>query len=203
MITVDTTQLPNPLPAGLYQLRVGVYNQASDQRLTTPTGQDSFLLTPLQVNLPPTVTLPPLLPTPAPTATPYPIPTSCPVTLPNSNLPPGQPPLSTYHGNGQLWTNLLPGGILVPPESVRPDGKLTYNWWWWRGQPGQLNIEGRRLDGLVTPPLEAEIIPGFGGSGYQDSWLIFPSEGCWEVTGQVGNSTLTFVVYVAKVENLE
>lgn len=194
--------LPNTLPDGPYQLRVGVYDQTSGQRLTTPDGQESFLLTSLQVGLLPPKTPPPL-PTLAPTLTPYPIPASCPVTLPNGNPPPGQPLSPTYHGNGQLWTNLLPNGVLVPPENVRPDGKLTYNWWWWRGQPGRLSIQGRRLDDPTAPPLEAEITPGFGDSGYQDSWLIFPSEGCWEVTGQVGQAELTFVVYVTKVDRLE
>lgn len=202
VVTCVSLALPGSLPTGLYQLRVGVYNQASGQGMTTPAGDESYLLTPLQVGLSPTSTPLPL-PTPAPTVTPYPIPPSCPVTLPNGNLPPGQPPSPTYHGNGQLWTNLLPGGVLIPPENVRLDGKLTYNWWWWRGQTGQLTITGRQLDDLLAPPLEAEITPGFGSSGYQDSWLIFPGEGCWEVTGQAGNSTLTFVVYVAKVDRLE
>lgn len=202
VVTCLSLALPNTLPAGSYQLRVGVYDQASGQRLTTPDGRESFLLTSLQVG-PPFPETPPSPPTPAPTASPYPIPASCPVTLPNGSPPPGQPLSPTYHGNGQLWTNLLPNGVLVPPENVRPDGKLTYNWWWWRGQPGRLSIQGRRLDDLTAPPLEAEIIPGFGDSGYQDSWLIFPSEGCWEVTGQVGQAELTFVVYVAKVDRLE
>jgi len=187
---------------GEYQLIVGVYDPATGQKLKTLDGTDAFLLTTLEVNPLPAVT-PPLVPTIAPTPTPYPIPASCPVTLPNGNPPPGQSRSLTYHGNGRLWTNLLPNGVLVPPENIRPDGKLTYNWWWWRGQRGPLSIEGRRLDDLTTPPLEAEITPGFGDSGYQDSWLIFPSEGCWEVTGKVGNSTLTFVVYVAKVDQLE
>ncbi len=194
--------LPTNLPADLYLLRLGVFDQNTGQRLTTPAGEETFLLISLQVGWPPTVTPAPL-PTPAPTATPYPIPASCPVTLPNGNPPPGQPASASYHGNGQLWTSLLPNGVLVPPENVRPDGKLTYNWWWWRGQPGQLTIKGRRLDDLNTPPLEAEITPGFGDSGYQDSWLVFPAEGCWEVTGTAGNSTLTFAVYVTKVDRLQ
>ncbi len=198
MITCAALSLPNNLPDGPYQLRVGAYNRSSGQRLTTPAGDETFLLTSLQVAVPPS-----LLPTPAPTPTPYSIPASCPVTLPNGNPPPGQSISASYHGNGRLWTSLLPNGVLVPPENIRPDGKLTYNWWWWRGQPGQLTIKGRRLDDLNTPPLEAEITPGFGDSGYQDSWLVFPTEGCWEVTGTVGDSTLTFVVYVAKVDRLQ
>jgi hypothetical protein len=185
------------VPPGRYQLIVGVYDPATGQKLLTQDGAETFLLTTLEVGPLPTATAPPT-PTSAPAPTPYPIPASCPVTLPNGNPPPGQPPYPTHHGNGQLWTNLLPDGVLVPPENIRPDGKLTYNWWWWRGQTGQLTITGRQLDDLTVPPLEAEIIPGFGNSGYQDSWLIFPGEGCWEVTGQVGDSTLTFVTWVVK-----
>lgn len=197
VVTCVPLVLPDHLPTGSYQLWVGAYNQADGQRLTTSDGQESFLLTSLQVGPKPTGT-PLSLPTPAPTVTPYPIPASCPVTLPNGNPPPGQSLSPTYHGNGQLWTNLLPNGVLVPPENVRPDGKLTHNWWWWRGQRGPLSIEGRRLDDPSAPPLEAEITPGLGNTGYQDSWLIFPSPGCWEVTGRVGDSTLTFVTWVVK-----
>jgi hypothetical protein len=180
------------VPPGQYQLIVGLYDSSTGQRLKAQDGGEAFLLTTLEVGAESTATPPP-----------DPIPANCPITLPNGNTPPGQSPYPTHHGNGQLWTNLLPDGVPVPPENMRPDGKLTYNWWWWRGQTGPLSIEGRRLDDLAAPPLEAEITPGFGDTGYQDSWLIFPSEGCWEVTGQVGDTTLTFVTWVLKVDRLE
>jgi hypothetical protein len=202
VVTCLSLALPSTLPAGSYQLRVGVYDQANGQRLTTPDGQESFLLTPLQVGLLPPKT-PPSLPTPAPAATPYPIPASCPVTLPNGNTPPGESPSPTYHGNGQLWTALWPDGlVLIPPLMVQPDGSLSMKWGWWRGTNGRLTIEGHRLD-TSAPPLGAVIPDGYGDTGFQPGGLIFPTEGCWEVTGQVGNSTLTFVVYVTKVDRLE
>lgn len=86
---------------------------------------------------------------------------------------------------------------------VQPDGSLSMKWSWWRAANGQLTIEGRRLDDINAPPPGAVIPGGYGDTGFQPGGLIFPTEGCWEVTGRVGNSTLTFVVYVAKVDRLE
>jgi hypothetical protein len=60
---------------------------------------------------------------------------------------------------------------------------------------GSLTISGRRLD-APAPPLEAVIPSGYGGTGFQASALIFPTEGCWEVTGSEAESALTFVVEV-------
>ncbi len=141
---------------------------------------------------------PPPRPSPAPTATPNPIPASCPVTLPNGNTPPGEQPSPTYHGNGLLWTALWPDGlVLIPPQMVQPDGTLSMKWGWWRGVNGPLTITGRRLDAPASP-LDAVIPDGYGDTGFQAGGLIFPTEGCWEVTGQVGDSTLTFVTWVVK-----
>ncbi len=193
--------IPLPLPPGQYQLAVGVYDQASGQRLTTPGGRETFLLTTIQVAPLPDATPTPLpvpTPTSAPTPTPLPIPPDCPVTIPNRSTPPGNQPYPTHHGNGVLWTALWPEGVLVPPENIRPDGWLTFNWWWWRGRPGQLTIEGHRLD-APAPSLQAELPEAYTEAGYQDSWLIFPSEGCWEVTGTLGDSKLTFVTFVVKL----
>jgi hypothetical protein len=70
-------------------------------------------------------------------------------------------------------------------------------WPWWRGVRGELSIEGRRLDGEAES-LGAEIPEGYGLSGFQPSGILFPSEGCWEVTGTVGDASLTFVTLVVK-----
>ncbi len=67
----------------------------------------------------------------------------------------------------------------------------------WRGIRGELRIEGRRLDGNAKP-IRAEIPPYYGLSGFQPSGIFFPTEGCWEVTGRVGDVSLTFVTLVAK-----
>jgi hypothetical protein len=71
-------------------------------------------------------------------------------------------------------------------------------WPWWRRLTGPLSIEGRRLDG-TAPPLGAHIPSGYGPKGFQVSGLIFPTEGCWEVTGRVSDPTLTFVTAVEKI----
>lgn len=70
---------------------------------------------------------------------------------------------------------------------------------WWRGEGvrAPLTIEGRRLD-APAPALRAEIPEGYGLTGFQSSALLFPSEGCWEVTGEAGGARLTFVTLVVK-----
>jgi len=49
------------------------------------------------------------------------------------------------------------------------------------------------------PPLRARIPDGYGDTGFQATALIFPTEGCWEVTGKVGEASRTFVTRVVKV----
>lgn len=52
-------------------------------------------------------------------------PSPCPVTTANGNILPGEKPWPGQHGNGQVWTELWPDGVvLIPPEHVRPDGSL-------------------------------------------------------------------------------
>ncbi|MDP9375917.1 MAG: hypothetical protein M3Q65_26400 [Chloroflexota bacterium] len=129
--------------------------------------------------------------TPAGVGTPPP----CPVTVPDGNPPPGQPPAPGYHGNGALWTQ-LPSEVKIPFTAEQtPPGVLAVNWSWWRGVRGDLSIQGRRLD-APAPPLQALIRGGYGDSGYQLTALSFPTPGCWEVTGMVGDASLTFVVLV-------
>jgi hypothetical protein len=77
------------------------------------------------------------------------------------------------------------------------DGSLSMKFPWWRGVRGKLIIEGRRLD-ASAPPLRASIPEGYGDTGFQATALIFPTEGCWEVTGKVGETRLTFVTRVVK-----
>jgi hypothetical protein len=125
----------------------------------------------------------------------------CPVTTPNGSTPPGEQPSPDLHGNGQIWTGLWPEGKVVfkqgGPGQIYPDGSLEMKWWWWRGIDGPLTIEGRRLDASASP-LRAEIPEGYGATGFQASGLIFSGEGCWEVTGRVGEARLTFVTLVVK-----
>ncbi len=130
---------------------------------------------------------------------------ACPATQPESVGPAGVDPGSFFgwgssHGNGKLWVGgLWPRGVIAAgPEFVHADGSIGMKFGWWRAAPGQLTISGRRLDG-VAPPVRADIPSGYGSTGFQASGVSFPTEGCWEVTGRVGDTTLTFVTLVRKL----
>ena len=128
----------------------------------------------------------------------------CPATLPNGSVPPDTTAdfwgSSDSHGNGKLWTLLWPYGVVVAPDEwIEKDGSIGVKWPWYRGVPGKLKIEGRRLD-ATAPPLRADLstADSYGESGFQPSGIYFSTEGCWEVTGKVGGATLTFVTVVVK-----
>lgn len=103
-------------------------------------------------------------------------------------------------GNESLYTILgskitfRPGG----PGFVLADGSLSMKYHWWRLRNGHLTIEGKRLDGEAAP-LRASIPSGYGDIGFQATGVIFPTPGCWEVTGRVGGDSITFIVLVEKI----
>jgi hypothetical protein len=99
---------------------------------------------------------------------------------PNANDWAGDDPENS-HGNGKLWTLFWSHNVVIAtPDFVQDDGAVRMKWPWWRGARGELQIEGRRLDGDAAP-LRAEIPPYYGLSGFQPSAIFFPTEGCWEV----------------------
>jgi len=126
---------------------------------------------------------------------------SCLVTAPNGDVPPGSPSAPNGYGNGQLWTWLWSNGAVVfesgGPGEIHPDGSLEMKWPWHRGLSGRLQITGKRLD-QRAPSLRATVSDSYGDIGFQPTTLIFPTPGCWEVTGQVGATQLTFVTQVVR-----
>lgn len=97
--------------------------------------------------------------------------------------------------SGPLWI-WGEGAVRVPDGRVLRDGTVpNMKWAWYRWVPGELTIEGHRLD-ASPPPLAAWIPDGYGDIGVQVSGLTFPSAGCWEITGRVGRASLTFVTLV-------
>jgi hypothetical protein len=128
----------------------------------------------------------------------------CPVTIANGDGPPGEGSSPDYHGNGALWTALPPGGI-DKGGTPEPDGSTSQKYPWWTvGTMGELTIQGRRVD-APAPPLRARINSGapetafaeVAGGRFWSSGISFPTEGCWQVTGRVGATSLTFVVLMA------
>lgn len=103
------------------------------------------------------------------------------------------------HGNGKLWVGgLWPHGVIAAgPKFIDKDGSVSTKLGWWRVIAGHLRIRGRRLD-ASAPPLRAFVPLGYGEAGFQASGVSFPAEGCWEVTGEVGTTSLTFVTFVIK-----
>lgn len=111
---------------------------------------------------------------------------TCPRTVSNS----------TIYGNAYLsvivgWLD----GVLRFKEGFGTryaDGARGVKVAWDRKVHGQLSITGRRLDG-PAPPLRAEVLEGYGDIGGQTTAVIFPTDGCWEVTGTVAGHSLTVV----------
>jgi hypothetical protein len=129
--------------------------------------------------------------------------TRCPVTAPMPHAsPPALPPLPVpyihgWYGNSALWIGVPAGGVL-PAE--RPYGTPWPDEWgtkfpWWRTIAGKLTITARRLDG-PSAGFHAEVPEGYGATGFVPSGLIWPSPGCWRVTGTVAGQSLTFVTQV-------
>ncbi len=145
----------------------------------------------------------------APTVTPFPSPApltkaaleSCPVTFPNgSNRPRERYPSPDRHGNGALWAAIGPGGKIVARlDPTNEDGSLNWKMGWDRGVRGELIVTGRRLDAPAPPAQGLYDSSGYGDIGFQAGAIHFPSEGCWEITGRVGEASLTFVILVVKV----
>ena len=130
---------------------------------------------------------------------------ACPVTIANGSTPPGEQPSPMNHGNGQLWTVLWPDGMIVfrpgGPGEIRAGGSLAIKFPWWRGDGvrGPMEITGRLLD-REGAEAYAELPTGYGETGFQATTIVFSGEGCWEVTGRVGEVELTFVQRVVRHE---
>lgn len=142
----------------------------------------------------------------APTASPVPpgSVSDCPVTQPQTTPPEIGHQLYGWmsaYGNDDLWVGGLgQDGVMAFDEgAVHGDGSIGTKLGWWRNVSGSVDISGRRLDG-PAPRLHGEGSDGYGNLGFQASGVSFPAEGCWEVTGRVGDAELTFVTYVISAE---
>lgn len=132
----------------------------------------------------------------------------CPATVPSARQRSAAPfsPQSFNYGSRLLRVQLPPRGRLpagVLPDggayaTIGPDGSIRAKVGWWSGRSGSLRITGRRLD-RRAPPLEADVLSGYGDLGFIPTMLTFPTDGCWRITGSIGPTRLAFVLQVMRV----
>jgi hypothetical protein len=120
----------------------------------------------------------------------------CPVTRPSKRLDG-----FTMYGNGFLSTHVATDGGLLTRRD--PDGTFFTKLGWLprRGFAGTLTVRGDRLDAPAPPMHVLGVHWGHSSSG-RGSWasaVAFPSEGCWGITGRVGDISLSYVVRVIGV----
>jgi hypothetical protein len=104
------------------------------------------------------------------------------------------------YGNGELWVGALwPDGIIFgDPRFLDSQGRVGMKFGWWHTVAGKLQITGHRRD-ATAPPVIGDVPDGYGQTGFQASGVTFPTEGCWEITGTIGSSSLTFLTFVIRV----
>jgi hypothetical protein len=105
---------------------------------------------------------------------------------------------NTAYGNGALWVGGLweHGVVVMTRDNIDRQGRLEMKFGWYRLTSGYLKITGRRLDGPAPPA--TGLTSGYGLTGFNASAVIFPTEGCWQITGRAGRVALTFTTFVIK-----
>ena len=100
------------------------------------------------------------------------------------------------YGNGFFSMPSAPNGVLV----TQSDLGQKLGWIPREGFTGALTVRGERLDAPSAPMKVLGVFWGYSSTG-EGSWasaVRFPSEGCWRLTGRVGDLTLSFVVRVVR-----
>lgn len=140
---------------------------------------------------------------------------ACPVTVPGTTpfIPAAQvpdgPPTSyaaVWYGTPDLWTMVRHQGEVWTGLPVQSDGSLTQKIFWWvegsfvsqEPQP-DIAVSAERLD-APAPTFRAE--PGNLG-GHVDLGVFtvvgleIPEPGCWRITAEYMNTSLSYVAWVA------
>jgi hypothetical protein len=120
---------------------------------------------------------------------------TCPLTHANRGS-------DVMYGNGFLSTAVSTDGGLVAQR--QDDGTLFTKLGWLprKGFTGLLTVRGERLDAPAAPMRVLGVHWGHNTSTGRGSWasaLTFPTEGCWRISGRVGDIALSYVVRVIGV----
>jgi hypothetical protein len=87
----------------------------------------------------------------------------------------------------------IDGVYRVPVGNTGLGSKMA----WWRYTSGAVQITGARLD-APGPVTVAATNDGYGARGFAPSGVDFPTEGCWQLTGTLGEHALTFIMFVRR-----
>jgi hypothetical protein len=141
-------------------------------------------------------------------------------SLSQSNCPVTQPPMMEFvppyplpaavpdgggfrYGSEKLWTMISSNGIWTDlPHDIR--GYTQKIFFWKAGYSIQaepvpnLSLSGFRLDGDAPPLLASQPTHGYNADlgSFMIAGMIFPTAGCWQVSGHYQAQELTFVVWV-------
>lgn len=139
---------------------------------------------------------------------------ACPLTLPGidsftpaEETPQMSPPdpRAVWFGTPRLWTSVHPDGEIWSSLPVAPDGTLTQKTFWWSEDivsvtdpVPDISFTAERLDELGSPVLARGVTSG--GNPEQGVFVIagfqIPEVGCWRITAEYGDSTVSYVAWV-------
>lgn len=139
----------------------------------------------------------------------------CPVTRPGSLRPPPESDpfddeASIHYENG-IWVTVPLDGILeLPPQHEITFGPLagwrseSVTWLRDEGVEGFVIVTGERLDEKSTQSPQTPLSPQrqYVRTGFVQTGIAFPSEGCWKVVGNFGEHEITWVMDVRFVVEL-
>jgi hypothetical protein len=131
---------------------------------------------------------------------------SCPVTTPSeqsTSLPTNTDYEGRFwHGTPALWTNLPADGVwsALPHDKA---GFVQKTVFWREGfdaasEPRPvLTVSGRRLDASAPTFSFSDATHGFDETGsFMLMGISIPTEGCWEITAEYKDASLSYVVLV-------
>ncbi|MGF1616555.1 MAG: PQQ-binding-like beta-propeller repeat protein, partial [Acidimicrobiia bacterium] len=147
------------------------------------------------------------------------VPASCPVTVPGeaaftpaSDAPDDPPEVydDVWFGTPDLWTLINPGGEVWSDLPRGADGSLTERTFWWSANysaddPGELTVTAEHLSG-TAPRFETSQTAGAGFDPFMTQptdesatvvGIELPDTGCWRLTAEYKEATLTYVVWVS------
>lgn len=110
-----------------------------------------------------------------------------------------------YYGTEALWTSIPNNQTWegLPYDPATGFGQKVFfqrAGYDWQAEPEPaLTVNGRRLDAEAPPAIVSGATNGFN-EDTQSFMLVgveFPTAGCWELTAEYGEDTLSFVIWVA------